>query len=241
MNDFAQKVSNPSFLNSQTVATQPTMHRSSGIDIIYEDRRLQLLLRASCAQLATSAGTIPTYVTLFQPLLHLQAVTTSTFNFAQPWPPHHRRSEDDTKKSFDSTNELKKLNDCLRTCSVANLRYDFDPQIDAPPVPKVPSLQAELEHAGDMMFEGNHMTPSYVAFSDTERLIGDATKDSLILPGIVRPLIKTPWNPLFSVDMSARARGDEGQEWWWGFFDVHPFRIVKCRVCNPVSSTTRNH
>jgi molecular chaperone DnaK (HSP70) len=26
------------------------------------------------------------------------------------------------------------------------------------------------------------MTPSYVAFSDTERLIGDATKDSLILP-----------------------------------------------------------
>jgi hypothetical protein len=40
-----------------------------------------------------------------------------------------------------------------RTCSMVNLRYDFDLQIDAPPVPKVPSLQAELEHAGDMMFE----------------------------------------------------------------------------------------
>jgi serine/arginine repetitive matrix protein 2 len=36
---------------------------------------------------------------------------------------------------------------------MVNLRYDFDLQIDAPPVPKVPSLQAELEHAGDMMFE----------------------------------------------------------------------------------------
>jgi hypothetical protein len=38
---------------------------------------------------------------------------------------------------------------------------------------------------------------------------------------IVRPLIKTPCNPPFSIDMSARARGDEGREWWWGFFDVH--------------------
>jgi hypothetical protein len=78
----------------------------------------------------------------------------------------HRRSEDDTKKSFDFTDELKKMNESggsdrlsfierlenvFRT--PANLRYDSDLQIDAPPVTKIMSLQAELqaelERAGD--------------------------------------------------------------------------------------------
>ncbi|KAJ8584067.1 hypothetical protein M405DRAFT_936822 [Rhizopogon salebrosus TDB-379] len=73
--------------------------------------------------------------------------------------------KDDTKKSFDPTGELKKLNEsggsdrlgfveqlknAFRT--PVNLRYDFDLQLDAPPVPKVSSLQAELERAGDRTF-----------------------------------------------------------------------------------------
>ena len=74
-------------------------------------------------------------------------------------------SEDDTKKSFDFTGELQKLNEsggsdrlsfveqlenAFRT--PANLRYDFDMHLGAPPVPKIPSLQAELERAGDSTF-----------------------------------------------------------------------------------------
>jgi serine/arginine repetitive matrix protein 2 len=73
--------------------------------------------------------------------------------------------KDDTKKSFDPTGELKKLNEsggsdrlgfveqlknAFRT--PVNLRYDFDLQLDAPPVPKISSLQAELERAGDRTF-----------------------------------------------------------------------------------------
>ncbi|OJA11619.1 hypothetical protein AZE42_05475 [Rhizopogon vesiculosus] len=77
-------------------------------------------------------------------------------------------SEDDTKKSFDFTGELQKLNEsggsdrlsfveqlenAFRTPAKVDLRYDFDLQFGAPPpVPKIPSLQAELERAGDTTF-----------------------------------------------------------------------------------------
>ncbi|KAG1723926.1 uncharacterized protein EDB91DRAFT_1171738, partial [Suillus paluster] len=76
-------------------------------------------------------------------------------------------SEDDTKKSFDFTGELQKLNEsggsdrlsfveqlenAFRTPAKIDLRYDFDLQLGVPPVPKIPSLQAELERAGDSTF-----------------------------------------------------------------------------------------
>ncbi|KAG0697268.1 hypothetical protein DFH29DRAFT_160061 [Suillus ampliporus] len=76
-------------------------------------------------------------------------------------------SEDDTKKSFDFTGELQKLNEsggsdrlsfveqlenAFRTPAKIDLRYDLDLQLGVPPVPKIPSLQAELERVGDSTF-----------------------------------------------------------------------------------------
>jgi len=75
-------------------------------------------------------------------------------------------SEDDTKKSFDFTGELQKLNEsggshrlsfveqlenAFRTPAAIDLRYDFQ-LCGAQPLPKVPLLQVELEHAGDTTF-----------------------------------------------------------------------------------------
>ena len=73
-------------------------------------------------------------------------------------------SEDDTKKSFDFTGELKRLNEsgasdrrsfieqlenAFRTPAKVDLRYDFG---DPPPVPKLPTLQDELSRAGESSF-----------------------------------------------------------------------------------------
>ena len=73
-------------------------------------------------------------------------------------------SEDDTKKSFDFTVELQKLNEsgasdrhsfieqlenAFRTPAKIDLRYDFE---ELPPVPKLPTLQDELSRAGDSSF-----------------------------------------------------------------------------------------
>jgi hypothetical protein len=66
----------------------PTTHRSSGVNIIYEDRRLQPV--AACimcvftgedAQLAASAGAIPIYVTLFSILPLATSTSASGNNF----------------------------------------------------------------------------------------------------------------------------------------------------------------
>ncbi|EGO19639.1 hypothetical protein SERLADRAFT_443108 [Serpula lacrymans var. lacrymans S7.9] len=83
-------------------------------------------------------------------------------------------SEDDTKKSFDFTGELQKLNEsggsdrrsfveqlenAFRTPAKIDLRYDFGVQLndgllsgDVPPVPKIPSLYAELAMAADSTY-----------------------------------------------------------------------------------------
>ncbi|KAF8425040.1 hypothetical protein L210DRAFT_3489659 [Boletus edulis BED1] len=73
-------------------------------------------------------------------------------------------SEDDTKRSFDFTGELQKLNEsgasdrrsfieqlenAFRTPAKIDLRYDFE---DLPPVPKLPTLQDELSRAGEHSF-----------------------------------------------------------------------------------------
>ncbi|KAG1847994.1 hypothetical protein C8R48DRAFT_779063 [Suillus tomentosus] len=86
-------------------------------------------------------------------------------------------SEDDTKKSFDFTGELQKLNECggsnrlsfveqlenaFRTPAKIDLRYDFDLPLDAPPVPKIPSLQAELERAGDSTFSMDYVSQEFL-------------------------------------------------------------------------------
>ncbi|KAH7884200.1 hypothetical protein F5I97DRAFT_1671717 [Phlebopus sp. FC_14] len=81
-------------------------------------------------------------------------------------------SEDDTKKSFDFTGELQKLNEsggsdrrsfveqlenAFRTPAKIDLRYDFGGFLsgegDVPPVPKIGNtLQEELSQTGDSMF-----------------------------------------------------------------------------------------
>ncbi|KAG1727136.1 hypothetical protein EDB19DRAFT_1914356 [Suillus lakei] len=86
-------------------------------------------------------------------------------------------SEDDTKKSFDFTGELQKLNEsggsdrlsfveqlenAFRTPAKIDLRYDFDLPLDAPPVPKIPSLQAELERAGDSTFSMDYVSQEFL-------------------------------------------------------------------------------
>ena len=74
-------------------------------------------------------------------------------------------SEDDTKKSFDFTGELRGLNELIwrvrspelhraaqtafRTPAKINLRYEFK---DLPPVPKLPTLQDELSRLGECLF-----------------------------------------------------------------------------------------
>ena len=73
-------------------------------------------------------------------------------------------SEDDTKRSFDFTGELQKLNEsgasdrrsfieqlenAFRTPAAVDLRYDFG---DLPPVPKLPTLQDELSRAAESSF-----------------------------------------------------------------------------------------
>lgn len=73
-------------------------------------------------------------------------------------------SEDDTKRSFDFTGELQRLNEsgasdrrsfieqlenAFRTPATVDLRYDFG---ELPPVPKLPSLQEELSRAGECSF-----------------------------------------------------------------------------------------
>ena len=75
-------------------------------------------------------------------------------------------SEDDTKKSFDFTGEIKKLNEsgashrrsfveqlehAFRTPAKIDLRYDFGNFLSAD-VPPVPSLQDELSKAGESTF-----------------------------------------------------------------------------------------
>ncbi|KAG6330873.1 hypothetical protein ID866_8216 [Astraeus odoratus] len=77
-------------------------------------------------------------------------------------------SEDDTKKSFDFTGEIKKLNEsgvshrrsfveqlehAFRTPAKIDLRYDFDNFLksDVPPLPKK-TLQDELSRAGESTF-----------------------------------------------------------------------------------------
>lgn len=37
--------------------------------------------------------------------------------------------------------------------------------------------------------QGNRTTPSYVAFTDTERLIGDAAKNQVSFCGVIWPLL----------------------------------------------------
>lgn len=86
-------------------------------------------------------------------------------------------SEDDTKKFFDFTGELQKLHESggsdrlklveqLETafCTPAkiDLRYDFDLPLDAPPVPKISSLQAELERAGDSTFSMDYVSEEFL-------------------------------------------------------------------------------
>ena len=73
-------------------------------------------------------------------------------------------SEDDTKKSFDFTGELRRLNEsgasdrrsfieqlenAFRTPAKIDLRYEFK---DLPPVPKLPTLQDELSRSGECSF-----------------------------------------------------------------------------------------
>ncbi|KAG9307943.1 hypothetical protein JVU11DRAFT_12818 [Chiua virens] len=73
-------------------------------------------------------------------------------------------SEDDTKRSFDFTGELRKLREsgvsdrrsfieqlenAFRTPAKIDLRYDFE---DLPPIPKLPTLQDELSRAGECSF-----------------------------------------------------------------------------------------
>ncbi|KAH0838886.1 hypothetical protein J3R83DRAFT_7313 [Lanmaoa asiatica] len=73
-------------------------------------------------------------------------------------------SEDDTKKSFDFTGELQKLNEsgasdrrsfieqlenAFRTPAKVDLRYDFE---DLPPIPKLNTLQDELSRVGENSF-----------------------------------------------------------------------------------------
>lgn len=73
-------------------------------------------------------------------------------------------SEDDTKRSFDFTGELQKLNEsgasdrhsfieqlenAFRTPAHVDLRNDFD---DLPPIPKLNTLQDELSRAGESSF-----------------------------------------------------------------------------------------
>jgi len=73
-------------------------------------------------------------------------------------------SEDDTKRSFDFTGELQKLNEsgasdrrsfieqlenAFRTPAKVDLQYDFG---DLPPIPKLPSLQDELSRACESSF-----------------------------------------------------------------------------------------
>lgn len=86
-------------------------------------------------------------------------------------------SEDDTKKSFDFTGELQKLHEsggsdrlsfveqlenAFRTPAKIDLRYDFDLPLDAPPVPKISSLQAELERAGDSTFSMDYVSEEFL-------------------------------------------------------------------------------
>ncbi|KAG2338846.1 hypothetical protein BDR05DRAFT_951659 [Suillus weaverae] len=86
-------------------------------------------------------------------------------------------SEDDTKKSFDFTGELQKLNqsggsdrlsfveqleNAFRTPAKIDLRYDFDLPPDVPPVPKISSLQAELERAGDSTFSMDYVSQEFL-------------------------------------------------------------------------------
>ncbi|KAF9235707.1 hypothetical protein BU15DRAFT_89481 [Melanogaster broomeanus] len=78
-------------------------------------------------------------------------------------------SEDDTKKSFDFTGELQKLNEsgasdrrsfieqvetAFRTPAKIDLRYDFGDFLsaDVPPLPKLPTLQDEMSRLGDNSF-----------------------------------------------------------------------------------------
>jgi serine/arginine repetitive matrix protein 2 len=73
-------------------------------------------------------------------------------------------SEDDTKRSFDFTGELEKLNEsgasdrrsfieqlenAFRTPAKVDLQYDFE---DLPPIPKLPTLQDELSRVGENSF-----------------------------------------------------------------------------------------
>jgi hypothetical protein len=116
VNDLAQKVSNPSFFERKDgdivlglsrchPATQPTTHRRSGVDIIYEDKRLQPVIACiftdEDVQLAAPPG-LSQHVALLQvfsrpstwPLPHLKAVTTSTSTLlslgpVQPSEPTH--------------------------------------------------------------------------------------------------------------------------------------------------------
>ncbi|KAH7906866.1 hypothetical protein BJ138DRAFT_568044 [Hygrophoropsis aurantiaca] len=101
--------------------------------------------------------------------------------------------EDDTKKSFDFTGELQKLNEsggsdrrsfveqlenAFRTPAKIDLRYDFGMQLDieAPPVPKLPSLHAELTRARE------HTYDQYVEFSPQDFPM-DVNAEPSLLPG----------------------------------------------------------
>ncbi|KAG2365179.1 hypothetical protein BDR07DRAFT_1470529 [Suillus spraguei] len=103
-------------------------------------------------------------------------------------------SEDDTKKSFDFTGELQKLNEsggsnrlsfveqlenAFRTPAKIDLRYDFDLPLDAPPVPKIPSLQAELERAGDSTFSMDYVSQEFLP----EGFPMDVDTEPSLLPG----------------------------------------------------------
>jgi hypothetical protein len=114
-------------------------------------------------------------------------------------------SEDDTKKSFDFTGELQKLNEsggshrlsfveqlenAFRTPAKIDLRYDFDLPLDAPPVPKIPSLQAELERAGDSTFSMDYVSQEFLP----QGFPMDVDTEPSLLPGTDSFATTNDWN-----------------------------------------------